>query len=77
MYYDYDDDKYYGKREIGNLFGEIDEVYYKPIKTKSAFDGNYTEYESKGDKDKNVSLKEYLYMIIPYLRDMINTHKLL
>ena len=68
MYYDYDDDKYYGKREIENLFGEIDEVYYKPIKTKSAFDGNYTEYESKGDKDKSVSLREYLYMIIPYLR---------
>ena len=41
----------------------------------SAFNCNYTEYESKGDKDKNLSLKEYLYMIIPYLRDIINTHK--
>ena len=48
---------------------------YKPIKTMDAFKGNYIEYESKGDKDKKLSLKEYLYMIIPYLRDMINTHK--
>ena len=41
----------------------------------SDFNGNYIEYESKGDKDKNLSLKEYLYMITPYLHDMINTHK--
>ena len=61
MYYDYDDDKYYGIRDIGNLFGEIDEDYYKPIKTKSAFNGNYTKYESNGDKDKSLSLKEYFF----------------
>ena len=30
-----------------------DEDYYKPISTKSAFNGNYIEYESKGDKNKN------------------------
>ena len=40
---------------MGNLFDEIDEDYYKPIKTKGAFNGNYIEYESKGDKDKNLS----------------------
>ena len=27
------------------------------------------------NNDKNLSLKEYLYMIIPYLRDIINDHK--
>ena len=62
-------------RDIINLFGEVDGDYYKPIKTKSAFDGNYIEYESKGDKDKNLSPKEYLDMITSYLRDMINDHK--
>ena len=41
----------------------------------SAFNGNYIEYESKGDEDKNLSIKKYLYKIIPYLRDMINDHK--
>ena len=33
------------------------------------------EYESRGDKDKNLSPEEYLDMIRPYLRDMINNHK--
>ena len=33
------------------------------------------EYESRGDKDKKLSVKEYLFKIIPYLRDMINNHK--
>ena len=45
------------------------------MKTKSAFNGNYIEYESKGDKDKNLSPKEYLDMIRPHLSDMINDHK--
>ena len=58
MYNDYDDDKCYGIRDIGNLFGEIDEDHYKPIKTKIDFSSNYTEYVSKGDKDKNLSLNE-------------------
>ena len=53
----------------------IDEDYYKPIRTKSAFSSNYVEYESKGDKNKNLSIKEYLYMITPYLSDIINDHK--
>ena len=37
-----------------------DKDYYEPIKTKSAFNGNYIEYESNGDKDKNFSTKKYL-----------------
>ena len=43
-------------------------ICYKPIKTKSAFNGNYIEYESRGDKDKNLSPKEYLDMIRPYFK---------
>ena len=36
------------------LFNELDEVdYYEPKEVKSAFDGSYVLYESKGDKDKN------------------------
>ena len=64
-YYDHDDIKYRGIRDIGNLFNEValnkvGKGYYKPTKTKSAFNGNYIEYESKGDKDKNLSLKNIL-----------------
>ena len=53
----------------------IDENYYKPIRTKSAFNGNYIENESKGDKDENLLPKQYLDMIRPYLSDIINDHK--
>ena len=41
-YYDHDDAKYIGIRNVGNLFSQwIDKDYYKPIKTKSAFNGIY------------------------------------
>ena len=53
----------------------IDEDYYKPIRTKSAFNGNYIEYENKGDRNKNLSPKEYLDKIRLYLSNTINDHK--
>ena len=56
-YYDYDDTEYEGTRDIRNLFVEVDKDYYKAIKTKSAFNGNYIEYERKGDKIKIYCLK--------------------
>ena len=62
-------------KEVGNLFNQsIDENYYKPIITNSAFNSNYIEYESKGDKDKILLIKEYLDMIRPYLSNIINDH---
>ena len=78
---DCDDPEYREIRGVGNLFNgiafdgiafnqSIDEDYYKLVKTKrtkSAFNGNQIEYESKGDKDKNLSPTEYLDMIRPYL----------
>ena len=64
-YHDNDDLDYKGIRQIENLFNEINDDYYKPIKIKGAFNNNYIEYERKGDKDKILSVKEYLYMIIP------------
>ena len=75
QYNDKDDLDYKGIRKIENLFNEINENYYKPIKTKGAFNDNYIEYESRGDKDKNLSLENYLNIIRPYLRDMIDNHK--
>ena len=51
----------------------IDEDYYKPIITKGAFNNNYIQYESKGDKGKNLSIKKY--MIRPYVIDIIKGHK--
>ena len=46
-YYDYDDIEYKGIRGVRNLFNlTIDEDYYRPIRSNSAFNGNYFEYES-------------------------------
>ena len=67
---------YKGIREIENLFNKINEEdYYEPIKTKLAFDDDYIEYESRRDKDNNLSLVEYLNIIRLFLRDMIDNHK--
>ena len=74
--YDYDDTEYNGIRDLKDLFDlSIDEDYYKPIITKGAFNNNYIQYESKGDKGKNLSIKKYLNMIRPYLSEIINDHK--
>ena len=54
---------------------EIRKNYYKPIKTKNAFNNNYIEYESRGDKDKNLLLEDYLDTMRPFLKGMINNHK--
>ena len=55
----------------------FDEDYYEPIKTIGSFDNknNCIGYESKGDKDKKLSLKKYLNLIRPYLNDITNDHK--
>ena len=74
QYDDNEDLDYKGIRQIENLFDKIDdEDYYKPIKTNGAF--NDMEYESRGDKDRNLSLEGYLNIIKPFLEDMINNHK--
>ena len=52
-----------------------DEDYYKPIITNGAFDNYYIQYESMGDKSKNLSVKKYIDGIRPYLSDIINNHK--
>ena len=75
--YDRDDFDYYGIRDIENLFDEAsEEDYYKPILVKSSFNGNYKYYESRGDKEKELSVKQYLNMIMPYLYDLINDHRI-
>ena len=75
-YYDYDDIKYRGIRDLRDLFDlSISEDYYKSIIVKSTSNNNYIQYESKGDKDKMLTIREYLNMIRPYLLDMINDYK--
>ena len=61
-------------KETKNL-GEVDEGYYKPIKTKSDFNGYYIEYKSKGVKDLLARKYQTIYIIRPYLSNMINDRK--
>ena len=44
-------------------------------KTVSAFNSNNIRYESIGDKDKNLLIKEYIDIIRPYLSDIINNYQ--
>ena len=41
----------------------------------NAFSSNYIEYKSNGDKNKTLSIKDFLDEIKPYLSDIINDHK--
>ena len=58
-----------------NIDDNDDHNYYKPILVKSSFDENYKYYKSRGDKDKKLSIEQYLGMIKPYLSDLINENK--
>ena len=51
----------------------IDKNYFKPILVKSGYNGNYIQYESKGDKI--LTLTEYFALIEKYLRKLINYYK--
>ena len=77
-YHDRDDLDYYGVRDMENLFdndNDNDDNYYKPVLVKTFFKDGYKYYESRGDKDEKLSVKQYLYKIMPYLSDLINENK--
>ena len=57
------------------MFKLDEKDYYKPIKICNAFSNNYIEYESNADKDRTLSIEEYLDKIRPYLSNIINDHK--
>ena len=58
-----------------HLFNETIDDYYKPILVRFAFDNNFEEYEIRGDKHKNLTLKEYLATITPQLANLIEEKK--
>ena len=69
----YQDNTTYG---IDYLFNEVNEEdYYEQKEIRSAFDGSYTLYESRGDKDNIMAIYEYFDKIEPYLKDMIDDYK--
>ena len=70
------DQTYYGIKNLEHLFNTIDpNNYYKPIIVRSSFENNFKEHEIRGDKHKNVMLKEYLTKITPQLAKLIDELK--
>ena len=62
-------------RDIKSLFDhEEEENYCKPVRVSNFLSSNYIEYGSNGDRNKSLSLEEYLN-IAPYLKDIINNLK--
>ena len=61
--------------DIRNLFEHEEEDYYKPVRVDNFWSNNYIEYESEGDRNKILSVEEYINKIRPYLKDMINNLK--
>ena len=57
-------------RDIRTLF-EQEEDYYKPKTVNNFWNHNYTEYDSNGDKARNLLLDEYLNKIERYLKNII------
>ena len=57
-------------RDIRNVFKhEVEEKsYYKPVRVSNFWSNNYIEYESNGDRNKTLSVEEYLIKIRPYVK---------
>ena len=58
------------------LFDSEDEYHYELVRVGNAFNESYMEYESRDDKNKKLSIEEYLNKVRPYLKNMINDLKL-
>ena len=67
---DDDNDDFIGTENVQDLF-KIS--IYKPTIVKSGYNNNYIENRSEGDK--LLTIEEYLNLIEPYLRELINDHK--
>ena len=64
------DSEFIGIENVKDLFKIL---IYKPTIVKSGYNNNYIKYRSKGDK--LLTIEEYLDLIEPYLRELINDHK--
>ena len=63
-------------RDIKNPFEhEEGENYHKSVRVSNFWSNSYTEYEVDGDRNKTLSVEEYLNKVNPYLKDIINNLK--
>ena len=59
-------------RKIRNLSKHAEENHYTPGRVGDFWNKNCIEYERNGDRNKTLSVEEYLNKIKPYLKDIIN-----
>ena len=60
-------------KDMKNLLEhEEEENYYNPVRVNNFWINNYTESESNSDRNKTLSVEEYLNKIKSYLKDIIN-----
>ena len=58
-------------RDVRKIIKAEDD-YYKPVIVGYSQNNNYIKYESNGDRNRTLSVKEYLNEVKPYLKDIIN-----
>ena len=58
-------------RDISTLFDQ-EKDYHKPVRVCSFWNNKYVEYKINGDRNKTLPIKEYLDVIKPYIKDIIN-----
>ena len=68
-----DDDDDFEFRGIENVQDLFKILIFKPTLVKSGYNNNYVQYESKGDNI--LTVEEYLALIEPYLRELMNYYK--
>ena len=57
-------------RDIITFF-KLEEDYYEPKRVSNFWNNNYIEYDSNGDKNRNLPLDRFLIKIKSYLRNII------
>ena len=62
-------------RDVKSLLEHEKKNYYKPERVSNFWSNNYIEYESSCDRNKTLSVEEYLNKIRPYLKDINNLKK--
>ena len=62
-------------RDIKNLYEHEEESYHKPVRVNNFWINNYIEYESNTDRNRTISVEEYLNKIRLYLKDIITNLK--
>ena len=62
--------------DIKNIFEhEEEENYYKSVRVSKFWSNNTIEYKSNSDRNKALSVEEYLNIIRPYQKDIMNNLK--